>query len=136
MITGLAHVCIGAVDLDATERFYCSGLGFKKAFEFIRKGRRIGFYLQVAGRNYVEVFEMDKGSVPDKSLIRHMCFETGDIDQVMATLKGQGYTVTDKKRGADQSWQCWTADPTGVKIEFHQYTPQSSQMTGANCVLE
>jgi hypothetical protein len=44
--------------------------------------------------------------------------------------------VTDKILGADHSWQIWTADPAGVKIEFHQYTNASCQTTGADCVLD
>ncbi len=135
MIKGIAHVCIGATDLDATERFYCSALGFRKVFDFMRQGKRVGFYLQVSASNYVEVFHKDEGAAADKGLIRHMCFETDDIEQVSRTLKSQGIQVTDKKTGADRSWQCWTADPSGVKIEFHQYTPESSQITGATCVL-
>ncbi len=40
MIKGLVHVCIATRDLAATERFYCAGLGFEKAFDFIR-GREV-----------------------------------------------------------------------------------------------
>jgi lactoylglutathione lyase/glyoxylase I family protein len=32
--------------------------------------------------------------------------------------------------GADGSWQFWTADPDGNPIEFHQFTPESRQITG------
>ncbi len=38
--------------------------------------------------------------------------------------------------GADRSRQMWTQDPDGVRIEFHQYTPGSCQLTGAPCVLD
>ncbi|OGV68596.1 MAG: hypothetical protein A3K19_11515 [Lentisphaerae bacterium RIFOXYB12_FULL_65_16] len=44
-------------------------------------------------------------------------------------------TVTDKKLGADQSWQFWVTDPGGVRIEFHQHTENSSQRTGKDCIV-
>jgi hypothetical protein len=51
-------------------------------------------------------------------------------------VKALGYDVTDKTMGADRSWQAWTKDPGGVRIEFHQYTARSCQKTGADCVLD
>jgi catechol 2,3-dioxygenase-like lactoylglutathione lyase family enzyme len=48
MIKGFAHVCLSATDLAAVERFYCGGLGLKKAFDFIRNDRVIGFYLELS----------------------------------------------------------------------------------------
>ena len=135
MIKGIAHVCIGATDLAATERFYCSGLGFRKVFDFIRAGEILGFYLEVAERSYIEVFRQAEILPVAKGPIRHVCFEVSDIDEVGRLLKAQGYDVTEKKLGADQSWQTWTTDPSGVRIEFHQYSPKSSQVTGRNCTL-
>jgi catechol 2,3-dioxygenase-like lactoylglutathione lyase family enzyme len=129
-------VCIAARDLAATEKFYCSGLGFKKGFDFIRKGEIIGFYLEVAKKTYIEVFRQDEIDKNAKAPILHLCFETPDVDEVSRRLVARGYEVTKKILGADQSWQIWTADPSGVKIEFHQYTPQSTQVTGKDCVLD
>ena len=136
MIEGLAHVCIGANDLAATERFYCSGLGFAKLFDFVRDGETVGFYLKVAENSYIEVFRQDEVDADAKSPIRHLCFQVAGVDEVSRHLASHGYEVTEKKLGADQSWQAWTADPSGVRIEFHQYTAQSSQVTGKNCVLD
>lgn len=68
--------------------------------------------------------------------IRHFCLEVDDIEQVRRRLTENGYEVTDKKLGADQSWQLWTTDPSGVRIEFHQYTDRSSQVTHEDCMLE
>jgi len=136
MITGIAHVCIAAKDLAATEKFYCSGLGFKKVFDFIRQGQVIGFYLEVAKKTYMEAFRADAIDKDAKSPILHICFETPSVDEVSRRLTGQGYEVTKKILGADQSWQIWTADPSGVKIEFHQYTKESTQVTGKDCVLD
>ena len=136
MIKGLAHVCIAASDLASTERFYCSGLGFSKVFDFIREGEVIGFYLEVSEKTYIEVFRQDEVYGHGNYPIRHLCFEVCDIDEVSRHIKSQGYDVTEKKLGADQSWQTWTTDPSGVRIEFHQYTEKSSQVTTRNCTLD
>ena len=135
MIKGLAHICLSATDLAAVERFYCSCLGFKKTFDFVHGDRVIGFYLKVSQGTYIEVFLQDKIDREAKAPIRHFCLEVDDIDQVGLKLTAEGYKVTAKSLGADQSWQIWTTDPSGVSIEFHQYTDRSCQVTGANCVL-
>ncbi|MFA7231540.1 MAG: VOC family protein [Victivallaceae bacterium] len=135
MIKKIAHVCIAALNLAEVEKFYCAGLGFEKAFDFIRDGKVFGFYLKTADNSFIEVFRQDTLPVNENCVIRHICLETDDLDQLARHLKKLGYEVTDKRLGADRSWQIWVTDPSGVKIEFHQYTPESSQVTGKNCIL-
>ena len=135
MVNRIAHVCLAARDLAATQRFYCDGLGFTKVFDFIRVGKVIGFYLKVAEAVYVEVFQQNEVQASAACPIRHVCYETDDIDAVSDRLKAHGYEASEKKLGGDNSWQIWTADPAGVRIEFHQYTPDSHQVTGADCML-
>jgi catechol 2,3-dioxygenase-like lactoylglutathione lyase family enzyme len=136
MIKGLAHICLSATDLTAVERFYCEALACHKVFDFIRNGKVVGFYLAVSQGSSIEVFEQKEIDPDASGLIRHFCLEVEDIDQVRLRLLKGGYEATEKKLGADHSWQLWTTDPSGVRIEFHQYTEQSSQITGQNCVLE
>lgn len=135
MIRDIAHVCVLTPDLGAADRFYCEGLGCRKAFEFVRRGQVVGFYLEVARGRYVEVFHRDDVQYHDNQSVQHLCFEVDDIDEVCRQLKARGIEVTEKKLGADQSWQAWVQGPGGVRIEFHQYTRASSQVTGANCIL-
>ncbi|MBN1676547.1 MAG: VOC family protein [Kiritimatiellae bacterium] len=135
MIDCLAHVCIAAKNLAASERFYCEALGLEKVFNFIREDAVIGFYLRVSDRTYIEVFAQQEVAAHAGHPIRHFCLAVADIDAVAAKLNAYGYPVGEKKLGADQSWQVWTTDPAGVRIEFHQYTERSSQFTGADCVL-
>lgn len=135
MINQIAHVCISSLDLDATERFYCKGLGFRKVFDFVRDGNVVGFYLGVTENTYIEVFRQDKVDTKAKSPVRHFCLEVDSIDVVSDHLTESGYEVTEKKLGADESWQAWVTDPAGVRIEFHEYTEKSTQITGADCVL-
>jgi len=136
MIKGIAHVCVGTLDLAASERFYCSGLGMTKVFDFVRKDKVVGFYLRAGSNTFVEVFLRDKVVSQPDTPISHFCLEVSDLDETIARLKANGYETTPKKMGADQSWQAWVIDPAGVRFEFHQYTPQSSQFTGSACVLE
>jgi lactoylglutathione lyase/glyoxylase I family protein len=136
MIKGLAHVCLAATDLAAVERFYCCGLGFKKAFDFIRNDRVVGFYLELSQGGYIEVFQRDEIDVKANSPILHFCLEVDDLEPIGLRLTENGYEATQKTLGADQSWQMWTTDPSGVRIEFHQYTDRSSQITRKNCILK
>ena len=136
MIKGFAHVCLSAKDLTAAEHFYCSGLGFRKTFDFIRNDRVIGFYLDASQGDYVEIFQRDEIDAKANSPIQHFCLEVDDIEQVRLRLTENGYEATEKTLGADHSWQIWTTDPSGVRIEFHQYTARSSQVTHENCILE
>ena len=135
MIKGLAHICLLAADLETAERFYCSGLGLKKAFSFLRHGKIVGFYLELSRGGYIEIFQRDGIEANANNPIQHFCLEVDDIDQTGLRLVQHGFEVTQKILGADQSWQMWTADPSGVRIEFHRYTERSSQITHENCIL-
>lgn len=134
MIQGIAHICIRVADLDKTLRFYREGLGLEKAFDFVRDGEVIGFYLKAGSHNYLEFFrreEMKTGPNP----IDHFCLETDSIDAVNVRLAEAGYAVGEKKMGADHAWQAWITDPDGVRIELHEYTADSCQKTGSPCIL-
>lgn len=136
MITGLAHVCITTNDLERTESFYCGILGLTKHFSFIRGGKECGFYLGLSNGSFLEFFEEKETPSGESSQFKHICLQTDDIDGLLATLRNNGIDVTDKQLGGDGSWQAWTSDPNGIRIEFHQYTPESSQTTRRDCVLE
>jgi len=135
MIRGLAHVCIVAPDLEAAEQFYCQTLGLERAFRFLRRGETVGLYLRLGQRTFIEVFRQETTEDTPRHPIRHFCLEVDDLDATVDRLKAAGQEVTDKTLGADRSWQAWTTDPAGVRIEFHQYTDQSTQLTGADCII-
>ena len=135
MITQLAHVCIGAKALDEAKRFYCDGLGMTKKFDFIKDGELFGFYLEVGRNTFVEVFQVDSNMAAGKSLVQHFCLEVDDIDAMGRHMRSQGWEVTEKKMGADNTWQIWLTDPSGIRLELHQYTDKSCQYTGAECLV-
>lgn len=133
MIKQLAHLCIHTRDLDATLAFYCDALGMTKAFDFERQGKPFGYYLNLGANTFLEVFEGDPGAVGN---INHLCLETDDLDATLARLTKHGVEATDKKLGADHSWQSWITDANGVRIELHQYTDKSMQLVGGTCVVD
>ena len=135
MIRGIAHVCIRAVDLDATRRFYCDGLGLGKAFDFLRDGKVVGFYLKVGNGTFLEFFRAEPEAA-SAFPIAHFCLEVDSIDEVRRRLAAAGYACSEKSPGADHAYQAWTADPDGTRIELHEYRPGCCQLTGCDCVLD
>jgi catechol 2,3-dioxygenase-like lactoylglutathione lyase family enzyme len=129
-IKSVAHVCIKSSDLDATTEFYCGALGMKRIFDFTRQGKIIGFYLKAANETFIEVFHADEVEKIGKQVLNHFCLEVDSIEAVRQSLVERGYTAREIKLGCDQSYQFWMKDPNGMDIEFHEYTPKSTQITG------
>lgn len=136
MIKSIAHICLAAKDLAAAEAFYCGLLGLKRQFWFKRGADIVGLYIKVTDHNFIEIFRADKADSLPGNVIKHLCLETDDIDAVRAKLIQNGVAAGEKKMGADNSWQFWIKGPDGIDIEFHQYTPESSQKTGKDCILK
>lgn len=124
-----AHICIKTEDLDKTEEFYTQVLGFEKVYNFTKEGKAFGFYLRISGMQFIEVFEANNISSAPAG-ISHLCLETDSIDDVKERLNSCGIDTTEKKLGADSSYQIWFKDPNGIDIELHEYTDKSSQITG------
>ncbi|MEI8313767.1 MAG: VOC family protein [Verrucomicrobiota bacterium] len=135
MIKTLAHVCILSRDLDRTLEFYCGALGLRRKFDFFKGEELIGFYLEIDPGHYIEVFKGDTVPEPQGRRITHFCLEVDDIGKVRASLISHGIGATEKKKGSDGSWQIWCKDPDGTDIEFHEYTAESSQITGTRCIV-
>jgi catechol 2,3-dioxygenase-like lactoylglutathione lyase family enzyme len=132
MIKQLAHICIHTNNLDETVHFYTEVLGLEKGFEFVRDGAPFGYYIKLGERTFIEVFQGDPGVVGN---INHMAIEVEDMDGLIARIKDHGLEIGEKKLGADHAWQVWMTDPNGIRIEFHEYTPESMQMVGGTCVV-
>jgi catechol 2,3-dioxygenase-like lactoylglutathione lyase family enzyme len=126
-IKQVAHTCIFAHDLAATEAFYRDVFGVAKAFDFKRGEDWIGFYLDLGERSFIEVFRKAESSFDEKNQINHICLETEDLDGLLAHVHSKGIEITEKKLGVDGTWQAWTKDPNGVKLEIFQYTADSMQ---------
>jgi lactoylglutathione lyase len=128
MITGMAHACFTASDLDASIHFYQDQLGLKPAFDFRREdGTRFGCYLHLGGRTFIELFQGQLGERAEGQSYRHICLEVDDIESTVAELRARGVETSDPKLGGDMSWQAWITDPDGNRIELHAYTAESWQ---------
>ena len=136
MIKSLAHLCILSKDLSRSLDFYCGALGLKRHFDFFKEGELFGFYLQLAPGQFIEIFKAGPNAEIRSQRIHHFCLEVDDIDALREKLTRHGVEVTPKKLGCDQTWQCWCKDPDGVDFEFQQYTPESSQTTRADCIVD
>jgi catechol 2,3-dioxygenase-like lactoylglutathione lyase family enzyme len=138
LVKQMAHTCIFARDLDAVEAFYRDVCGIAPKFDFQRGEERIGFYLDFGNRTFIEVFKKGESRFEESNQINHICFETDDIDAFAENAKAKGVAVTEKKLGVDGTWQCWLADPSGVKLEIFQYTADSMQFgpDGAVCQVD
>ena len=136
MKLSIAHLCIYTKDLEATRRFYCEGLGMKKVFDFTLNGSLYGFYMEMAAGNYIEVFHSNSFSDTNSGAMRHLCLETDNIKNARKRLTDAGIDTTEITKGCDNTYQFWFKDPNGIDIELHQYTDQSSQLTGQNCEVD
>lgn len=136
LIKQVAHTCIFAHDLEKTANFYRDVFGIAKAFDFKRGEEWIGFYLDLGARTFIEVFRKTGSSFAETNQINHICLETEDLDGLITHVRGQGVAITDKKLGVDGTWQAWTNDPNGVKLEIFQYTADSLQFKAAGGVCE
>lgn len=125
-IRRLSHVSLSAFDLVATERFYTEILGFQTVHEFLNgEGLRYGLFLYTGGGTFLEVFQ--SADLPDnRSILRHVCFETMDIHAFAEGLRKRGVTDFEIRRGrTDKVLQFFINGPDNVQIEIQQHDEMS-----------
>jgi catechol 2,3-dioxygenase-like lactoylglutathione lyase family enzyme len=135
-IKSVAHVCVKSTDLDATAAFYCGPLGMTRHFDFMRKGKLIGFYMKATNETFVEVFLADEIEAIEKRVLNHFCLETEDLKGLHAKIAAAGYQPGEIKMGADHTAQFWMKDPNGMDLEFQEYSDRSSQRTGKSVEVD
>ena len=134
-VTAIAHLCITSTDLKRTSDFYCGVLGLQKKFAFKNgQDKEIGYYLTVGPNNFIEVFARGKDQ-PAPRAVDHICLQVDKIDAIAESCRARGVAITPKTMGCDGSWQAWLEDPDGVRIELHEYTDKSCQLTGRDCMV-
>ena len=135
MIKGIAHVCIGTSELQATEDFYCDILGMEKVFSFKKDEEIKGFYLKAGHDTFIEVFP-ENNQYSGIQKVRHFCLEVEDLDAFIESVRKKDWDICDKVKASAGNWQCWTTDPNGVQVEFQEYTEDCSQRTGEDCQVK
>ena len=132
----MAHTCLLVKDVDKTMDFYSRVLGLSVKFRFHDEDRNEvkGAYFDAGNNTFIEFFKAGKER-SGESPIAHICLEVDSIDSTIQDIRAAGWEISDKKMGADQSWQAWLSDPDGVEIELHEYTENSSQKTGSDLTV-
>ena len=134
MLKGISHAAIRVTDIERSLAFYCGILGLKEKFRLATDDGSVRLiYLELALGQFIELFPGAEGpyTVGKTSAWVHLCLEVDDIQEAYREMTARGLIARGEPiLGADGAWQFWTADPDGNQIEFHQFTPESRQVTG------
>jgi predicted dehydrogenase/catechol 2,3-dioxygenase-like lactoylglutathione lyase family enzyme len=94
-------------------------------------------FIEIAPRQFLELFYtggIEKSQPIDINAYygyQHLCFEIKNINAVRDAVIANGLQPdTEVSFGCDNTWQFWLTDPDGNRIEFHEYTSDSLQITG------
>ena len=159
-IKEIGHLAFTCADLEASIEFYRDKLGFKNKFsisyadylehlkkqpdanpeymaylESIKEKTWIS-YFEMGGGQFVELFDRGNSTIPcvptgEHLNYSHVALLVEDIHEAHRELVEKGVPVdTPPKLGLEGTWQMWSHDPDGNKIEFMQYTKDSWQLTG------
>ncbi len=93
-------------------------------------------YFEIGSGAFVELFDAGQATlpgVPDGNHFNydHVALVVDDIFASHRELAEHGVPIdTPPQLGLEHTWQMWTHDPDGNKLEFMQYTDRSWQLTG------
>jgi glyoxylase I family protein len=124
-----SHVALNCRDIAATERFYVRHFGFRRARAIPLGDQQIVFLR--SGEVLLELFQADgvaatraDGDGPHAAgAIRHVAFQTDDVDAVLASLGGEADVTLGPLDFGDfiPGWRtAWVRDPDGVIVEISQ----------------
>ncbi|CZF82400.1 Metallothiol transferase FosB [Grimontia celer] len=128
MIQGIHHVALIASDIEVSKRFYRDILGFKIIAEHYREERdswKVDVLLP-DGRQ-LEMFSFPgsptRPSFPEAQGLRHLAFQTLDIDFVIAHLQKHGVDCEAVRTDPyTQSRFTFFQDPDGLPLELYEMT--------------
>jgi glyoxylase I family protein len=124
-----SHVALNCRDQAATERFYSHWLGFQRVrsvdlggstIVFLRHGQVL---LELFGAQGESVIDPSADGPPNPGVIRHLAFQTEDLDGFLAGLDGQVPVSLGPLDFHDfiPGWRTvWLSDPDGVIVEVSQ----------------
>lgn len=125
-ITRVHHIAVICSDYDRSRQFYTEILGLKILNETFRAERN-SYKLDLAiGKDYIiELFSFPdppkRPSRPESCGLRHLAFETADIDDTVQLLRNSNISV-EPVRIDEITGKRFTfiADPDGLPIEFYE----------------
>ena len=125
MIQGMNHFTITADDRAATLDFYCGLLG-------LREGLRpdLGFpgsWLYPPGRSQAVLHIYWDRPMPDTrtGVIDHVAFTASNLKAVKARFDERGVKYDLRRQAGAGTWQLFTYDPNGAKVEL-DFDPSES----------
>lgn len=125
LITGVAHIAFQVSDMTQAREFYTGLLGYEEPFQIRNPDNSLALtYFKVNDRQYIEIFP---GLPPNQDeRLKHIAFETTDIEALRLYLKSKDIKVPDKHgQGRDGNFNFTVTDPDGHTVEFVQYRPGS-----------
>lgn len=130
-IKGIAHLAFRVRDEEASLKFYCDVLGFKK--KFVLEDERwnlLIIYIEVTPNQFIELFPTKEefSEINDRPY-QHLCLEVEDLKALIDDLKYKNIEIDqDISMGLDNNYQAWIHDPDGNPIELMQYGVGSLQL--------
>ncbi len=124
-----SHVALNCRDMEATERFYSRHFGFSRVrvvplgdtrLVFLRSGDVLLELFQAEGEAPGEPSAADG---PRHSGVRHIAFQTDDVDAVVAAMGAEADVTLGPLDFGDfiPGWRTvWLRDPDGVIVEVSQ----------------
>jgi glyoxylase I family protein len=124
-----SHVGLNCRDQKATEEFYSRWLGFERVRTVSAEGTDVIFLrndhvlLELFPANGDPLFESNADGPPNPGVIRHLAFQTDDVDAFMAELGDEAPVSLGPMDFHDfiPGWRTvWLSDPDGVIVEVSQ----------------
>ena len=127
---GFHHMGMVCADMAATERFYATHFGFRRA-RVIPLGEGDEIIFLKSGSVYLELFRAKEtspapaatGTGPESPGWRHLAFKVDDVDATLAAM-GADARITAGPMDFDAfiaGWRSvWVADPDGNIVEISQ----------------
>lgn len=126
MLTKIHHLAIICSDYERSKSFYVDILGLEIINETYRKERQ-SYKLDLAlnGNYIIELFSFPnppkRVSRPEAAGLRHLAFETDNIDGIIQHLKSNGIEVEPVRIDENTNLKfTFIADPDDLPIEFYE----------------
>lgn len=124
-ITSVHHVALICSNYDISKRFYTELLGLEIISEYHRSERNSYKLDLKIGSTQIELFSFpntpERLSRPEARGLRHLAFETDDIEKAISILNAAG-VVTEPVRTDELTGKRFTffADPDNLPLELYE----------------
>ena len=121
------HVALSVKNIDKSLEFYKSIFGFNEEKRFERKdlgGKAIFLKMEDMRLEFWQFDKQLKNKDDFSNLnilgIKHIAFETKDIDKTYQELKSKNIEISKPKLGASKARYCFLKDPDRFPIEIYE----------------